>query len=117
MKWTVGLIGAGFVAASLGFAGPAIASPPTEPGTTQAAADASSGPGQIASTSPASVVLQQDSGDIKEGAGVNTNGTQGTFKTVAVDGQVDAKATQGTFKTSAIDGTETASVVAAPQRQ
>jgi len=54
---------------------------------------------------------------MKEGAQVVSNGTQGTFKTSAVDGQVTANGIQGNYKSAAVDGTTTNSVEAVPQKQ
>jgi len=117
MKWTAGFAGAALVVASVGLAAPALASPAPAAGTTQAAADAAAGPGQLGSSSPATQLTQQDSGVKNEGVQVVENGTQGTFKTAAVDGQVTANGIQGTFKSGAVDGTTTNSVEAAPQKQ
>jgi hypothetical protein len=50
-----------------------------------------------------------------DGARVDNTATQGTIKTAAVDGQVNASGIQGQVKTVATDGTETSSVEAAPQ--
>lgn len=117
MKWTAGFAGAVLAVASIGLATPALASPGPAAGTTQAAADAAAGPGQLGSSSPSTQLTQQDSGVKNEGAQVVANGTQGTFKSAAVDGQVTANGIQGTFKSAAVDGTATTSVEAVPQKQ
>ncbi|MFN8088547.1 MAG: hypothetical protein U0R81_06135 [Mycobacterium sp.] len=117
MKWTAGFAGAVLAVASIGFATPALASPGPAAGTAQAAADAAAGPGQLGSSSPSTQLTQQDAGVKNEGVQVVANGTQGTFKSAAVDGQVTANGIQGTFKSAAVDGTATTSVEAVPQKQ
>ena len=107
MKRIAGMVGAVLVSSSLLSAGQATAAPS---GSTQVPA-----PGTVGTTSPASSVTQQDSGDISvDGAHVN-NSTQGTVKSAAVDGQVNASGTQGQMRSTATDGTETQSQLAAPQ--
>lgn len=117
MKWTIGLVGAVLAATSLSLAGPALAAPAPSAGTVQAAADAAAPPGQLGSGNPSTVLTEQDNGDMLEGVRVIANGTQGTFKTAAVDGALNPNATQGTFKKTAVDGTETYSEVVTPQKQ
>lgn len=107
MKRITGIVGAVLVGGSLLMAGPAAAAPS---GSTPVPT-----PGTVGTTSPASSITEQDNGDFNvDGAHVN-NSTQGTVKTAAVDGHVNASGTQGQIKSAATDGTETDSTVAAPQ--
>jgi hypothetical protein len=62
-------------------------------------------------------VNQQDNDNLTEGARVVASGVQGTLKTWALDGQLNASGTEGKFKTAAVDGTVIPSVMAVPQKQ